>query len=109
MKITEFLDVYKDCFPVGKGWRPLVTKLVKDIAAIDEDVVVDQVKEKFGGLRFYFSGGNEEVDRLVDVAESESYEICERCGTKEDVETKGWWILTLCGACREKGRKDVDA
>lgn len=41
---------------VGDGWRDLIEKLSADITAIDTEgrVVADQVKEKFGGLRFYF-------------------------------------------------------
>jgi hypothetical protein len=41
---------------VGDGWRELIEKLSADIVAVDVEnrVVVDQVKEKFGGLRFYF-------------------------------------------------------
>lgn len=40
---------------VGDGWRELVENLSADIVAIDtkNKVVVDQVKQKLGGLRFY--------------------------------------------------------
>ena len=53
MKITEWNQRHVEYFPVGEGWRDLVEKLVCDISAIDTDVMVSQVKEKFGGLRFY--------------------------------------------------------
>lgn len=101
VKITEFKEYYKDYFPVGKGWRPLVEKLVDDIIKIDPTVEVAQVKEKFGGLRFYIYGGNDKVDTLIDIAEKESYKICENCGTREGVTTEGGWILTLCPKCRK--------
>ena len=42
-----------------------------------EWVVVDQVKEKFNGLRFYYHGGDETVDGMVQLAEQLSYSISE--------------------------------
>ena len=102
MKVKDFKSHYKDYFPVGPGWRPLVTKLVEDIIKIDPDVEITQIKEKFGGLRFYVGGATDEVFDLIDRAEAESLKICEGCGTKENVETKGGWLLTLCDKCRRK-------
>jgi hypothetical protein len=102
MLITKFKDSHKEYFPVGNGWRTLVEKLVEDIIALDPEVEVSQVKEKFGGLRFYIFGGTEEVYDLIDKAEDESYNICEKCGTREGVTTEGSWLLTLCGRCRKE-------
>lgn len=106
MKITEFEKTYKQTFPVGEGWRKLVTKLVRDVIKIDSTVDVSQVKEKFGGLRFYIGGvdtkKSKAVYHLIDKAERESYKTCESCGTKKGVTTKGSWILTLCDKCRKK-------
>jgi hypothetical protein len=62
-------------------------------------VIATQVKEKFGGLRFYYNGGDEKIDGMVWLAEHMSYQICEECGTTENLgQTKGW-IKTLCGDC----------
>jgi NMD protein affecting ribosome stability and mRNA decay len=102
MDIKKFKEFYKDYFPVGEGWRPLVEKLVDDITAIDPTIEISQIKEKFGGLRFYVWGATEEIFDLIEKAEEESYKICENCGTRENVTTKGGWILTLCDECREK-------
>ena len=62
-------------------------------------VKFDQVKEKYGGLRLYFSGGDEYVEGLVSMAEAMSYKICEVCGNKGQP-NKGGWISTLCESCR---------
>jgi hypothetical protein len=62
-------------------------------------VKFDQVKEKYGGLRLYFSGGDEYVEGLVSMAEAMSYNICEVCGNKGQP-NKGGWISTLCESCR---------
>jgi hypothetical protein len=37
-----------------KGWFPLVINCDKELAILDPDYAVHQVKEKFGGLRYYF-------------------------------------------------------
>jgi len=107
MNITEFKKQYKKFFPVGNGWRPLVEKLVDDIIKIDPTIEVTQVKEKFGGLRFYVSGASDEVYDLIEKAEKESYDICEECGTKENVTTKGSWLLTLCDKCRKERQDEM--
>ena len=36
----------------GAGWYPLLIELHADLVALDHDYVVEQVKEKFGTLRF---------------------------------------------------------
>jgi len=64
-------------------------------------VKFDQIKEKFGGLRVYFSGGDEYVEGLIGMAESLSYKICEACGNKGKP-NEGGWITTLCDDCRYK-------
>lgn len=61
----------------------------------------DQIKEKFGGLRVYFSGGDEYVEGLVGMAESFSYKTCEVCGNRGKP-NEGGWITTLCDECRNK-------
>lgn len=62
-------------------------------------VKFDQVKEKYGGLRLYFSGGDEYVEGLVSMAEAFSYKVCEVCGNKGEPNKTGW-ISTLCESCR---------
>ena len=64
-------------------------------------VVFQQIKEKFGGLRIYFGGGDDYVDGLVDMAEAWSYKTCEQCGEKGSPNKTGW-ITTLCDNCRNK-------
>lgn len=64
-------------------------------------VVADQVKEKFGTLRFYYHGGDDVVDGMVRMAESMSAVMCEECGAPGETGGTGW-ITTRC----EKHRKD---
>ena len=67
-------------------------------------VKFDQIKEKFGGLRIYFSGGDDYVEGVVSMAEEMSYKICEVCGNSGKP-NKGGWITTLCNNCRNKDEK----
>ena len=60
-----------------------------------ERVTVAQIKEKFGGLRFYYDGGDEYVSGLVTMAESWAARTCETCGEKGK-QRSGGWIRTLC-------------
>ena len=62
-------------------------------------VKFDQVKEKYGGLRVYYSGGDDYVRGVVSMAEEYSYKVCEKCGNAGKV-NKGGWITTLCENCR---------
>ena len=63
---------------------------------------IDQIKEKFGELCFYYSGGDDQIDRMVNLVESMSYSTCESCGSTKNVGQTQGWIYTVCGNCREK-------
>lgn len=85
-------------YDVGKGWNNLIACLELELErATGEKPEPSQVKEKFGGLRYYISGG-EEVQSLVHLAERLSYSICEECGNKGVLREFGWF-KTLCKDC----------
>ena len=70
--------------------------------------VAMQVKEKFGTLRFYVSGGeipdadvSIRTDALIEMAERLSATTCEECGSPGRL-TRGGWISCKCDACRAK-------
>jgi hypothetical protein len=65
-----------------KAFRPVEPKI--------QQVVVSQVKEKFGTLRFYYSGGDAHIDGLVSMAEAMSACTCEECGAPGRRSTGGW-------------------
>lgn len=82
----------------GSGWFDLIDTLCDDLREIDPDVEAHQVKEKFGGLRFYTGGTSKEaLDRIQEAAD-ESVETCEYCGSPGERSNEGW-IRTLCGPC----------
>ena len=57
--------------------------------------VAVQVKEKFGGLRFYVHGASNKHWDYISFAESMSYRTCEQCGAVGKTYTDGWH-RTLC-------------
>jgi hypothetical protein len=67
----------------------------RTVPDIIPQVTLDQVKEKFGTLRFYYSGGDDYISGLVSMAESMSGVTCETCG-KPGTSTGGGWIKTVC-------------
>lgn len=95
-------------FAVGKGWYPILEKLCANIQhhidwqnknhekhPVVEQVVVEQIKEKFGGLRFYYQGGDDNVHGMVRMAESWADVACEECGGIGK-RRSGGWVRTLC-------------
>lgn len=90
----------------GDGWYWLIDKLLSSIQNyIDynsdktSQVIATQIKEKFGRLNFYYDGGNEMISGMVWMAENLSHEICEHCGSTNDVGSTSGWIITLCEKC----------
>ena len=89
------------------GWFNIINQLCQTIQShLDwkpevEQVIVHQVKEKFGTLRFYISGGDEYVQGLVRMAESMSSVTCESCGNPGE-SRYGNWIHVHCDHCESE-------
>ncbi len=90
------------------GWTPLIKELDSKLSELDPNYTIEQVKEKFGGLRYYFYSDSENADVIYDVMydledeyENKSFKICEGCGSTENVTTEGSWLKTFCNKCRE--------
>ena len=89
-------DVTCGCF-CGNGWFKLIDELLTDIESLnpDESIKVDQIKEKFGGLRIYLNHYGEDdkiADQILDLigmAEVYSTAVCESCGIWTPSNDKG--------------------
>ena len=101
---------FKFGFEHDDGWNDLIDKLCYSIQSYLDvnkevpQVVLFQVKEKFGGLRFYYNEvevDNKHIAGEVSFAEIMSYGICEQCGTNQNVNRvkRRSWIKTLCKTC----------
>lgn len=126
-------------FDVGDGWYPLIDmvcarlmsrvnmlryqcaewyegekleKAKQDLAEAEKAIpVASQVKEKFGGLRFYVESATDEQYNYIDFIESMSYRVCEDCGTMKDTMTYSCgWMRTLCPdhADQQYGRDNAE-
>ena len=58
-------------------------------------VIAQQIKEKFGTLRFYTTGGDGYIHGAIQMADTMSEHICEECGNVGK-RRPGSWIRTLC-------------
>ncbi len=101
--ITEGLMAFG--FECGDGWLDLIWTLCENIEKVIElsdpmGFEVIQVKEKFGGLRFYVDGGNNTIFQLINKAEEDSVVTCEECGKQPaKANSEHHWIRTLCEEC----------
>lgn len=87
-------------FDCGDGWYDLIHNLCNDIvvhcvATGQKPPVVQQVKEKFGMLRFYIDMGDDYIWDLISAAEKKSATVCDTCGKKGKIRT-GSWIYVSC-------------
>lgn len=133
-------SIQESCMPwgisVGNGWYSLIDSICIFIRNLEENnkdikIVADQVKEKFGSLRFYYhlegklkprkllkqkiesdleleDRRNVIIDRLdgaIDLAYYLSIRTCEDCGAPATIQTKGY-ISNICEDCSEL-RKEI--
>ena len=85
----------------GHGWFNLLDCLCGAVqAAADakgrEDVRVEEVKSKYGSLRFEAYGLSEAEDAQVTLAEALSERRCETCGAPGSEHVRDAWVSTLC-------------
>jgi len=93
-------------FGLDKTYNTVVTEedVAKAKRLMDEEAekvpVVTQVKEKYGGLRFYVQYANDEQYAMIRFAESMSYRTCEVCGDRGKSNKDGW-VTTRCEKHRD--------
>lgn len=105
---TNYPEMYKNVYcgiSIDDGWQHIIDKLSNTIYShykfliqrgeAAEYPTVAQIKEKFGGLRFYYDGGDEYISGMVRMAESWAGNTCEECGVPGELRMGGW-IRTLC-------------
>ena len=95
----------------GDGWYDLLDDLLSKLDYLSKNsgvqVITDQIKEKFGTLRFYYSTVvkndlnldiivSKIVDDVVSVAERQSAHVCEKTGKDGVLCSRMGWLATLC-------------
>lgn len=85
------------------GWDRIIFSCHKELLLLDPDYQVLQIKEKFGGLRYYF-----QPQTLVQTTINKMYEItrkyetlslltCEKCGEPGTMHlVNDQWMKTYC-------------
>ena len=97
----------------GAGWKDIIDRTHEKLKYIDPDYTIAQIKEKFGGLRYYFDASVEYgsvaydiMNDIVKAAEHEASYTCELCGVQgisKGVETRvdHYWYYTYCKECSD--------
>lgn len=89
----QFKDIHSytyAIFPIG--WMSLVIELIDKCIAINPNFEIVQIKEKFGGLRFYINGRNPDIEPIIHEYEGKCYHTCIKCGKPGDIKygSKAW-------------------
>ena len=94
-----------DRLTVPSGWAAIVRRLSQRLQ--HKPIVVQQVKEKGGGLRWYFAGvGDDEIAAAITEAEAAALVTCDVCGSPRrcisDPSTPYGqsWLCDGCGSTR---------
>ena len=99
----------KNCFPLecGQGWYESIYNLCRQLLTeVKSNFKVGQIKEKFGGGRFYYSGDITPYgEELIRQWEVDVESVCEICGKPGKLRTDGWWCA-MCDDCYKKSKEN---
>lgn len=120
-KIFELMNegFYRISSDLPKQWVDIVDQLCSAMQSYTDDVttfekgkrshpqqtICTQIKEKYGGLRFYTTGGTKETEGMIYMAEDMCDKVCQACGSTNDVQppkNPRAWVVRLCKTCRPK-------
>lgn len=99
---------YIDCAP--NGWAKLCEDLCAELKVLFDrvgykDYELCQVKEKFGGLRWYDNGVPQEIyeeySKIIHKYENRSFHTCCKCGEPATKLSLGW-ICPFCDKCADE-------
>jgi hypothetical protein len=103
-------------FQHDDGWFDILWRLCADLEPLVTEMEraggrqfeVLQVKEKFGGLRFYVNCRNDAIRQRIEAAIQESFHTCEVCGQPGKLREDSW-IKTLCDEhnASEPGAREI--
>ena len=96
--------------PDVMGWNNVIFyPIMEDIRRVAKRAgIINQLhtadyKSKYGGLRFYLDGTNDEINDIVHGYEILTENICEICG-EPDVGCTSGWITPICRTCFKKNK-----
>ena len=112
---SELIDKLTTKFPflpayleIEDGWYDLIHELCEEIEKRlynkKHDFNVEQVKQKYGFLRFYtniYEDNNlyNNLIELIDFYEEKSKTVCEFCGCDGKRSCQNYWVNIICEKC----------
>ena len=103
---------YIEC---SEGWSRLIANvsstieqyIIREIPHLQqENYYAEQVKQKFGGLRFYFSKTDPFINGAITLAEIHSFYVCEKCGNSAITRNLKGYLITLCDSHYEEFKEN---
>jgi hypothetical protein len=87
----------------GDGWFNIIMEICEEIYAMRPKV--QQIKEKFGGLRFYASFPKDYSEQgwaVIRKAEEKASKTCETCGEPGELRIRNGWRYLGCQKCHDQ-------
>jgi hypothetical protein len=98
----EYKDILDCGFECGEGWARLIESTlnvcqhrIQNTKGLSDFKFV-QIKEKFGGLRMYYTSADQYISGVIDLAERLSYTTCETCGAPGARKNYKGWLQASC-------------
>jgi len=105
---TPYSYTELDCFPTGwfKAFGYEMLEEIRDDCIKNNflyDLRIVEIKEKYGGLRFYIGPipKDSKLFEIINKYEEMSYHYCMLCGHPAKTSGNGHWIETLCSKCQQ--------
>lgn len=99
-------------FDTPDGWRPMLEEMCEEVDQAlkvagwkSEDYHIAQIKEKWGGLRWYDEGGPDSLRDIIRKYEQKAMTTCCNCGKEATCYSTGY-ILPYCWECLPQHLKD---
>ena len=113
--IEDYDYSYTELDNMPTGWRiafgeQLCAELMEALGDDVKDYFIEQIKEKYGELRWYSNWGSEKIYDIIDKYTHLSRRICIKCGAPATKISLGW-ISPYCDECAKtmKGNfKSID-
>jgi hypothetical protein len=119
----HWTDSLRDMFPIAtttgfscfEGWKPIIVRLLGRLSLLVEELPTDErrtfavveIRQKFGTLTVYLSGGpTPAMSEAIDAAREASTVTCEVCGAPGTLAERRGWTSVKCEAHENWSRFD---